>query len=148
MFITPQELKTVLYDYQRHEITEADNTITLQAIAAAEEEMRSYLMPNKYTNYDVEAIFSATGNDRNPLIVEHTKNLAVYYLVRLANVDMLYEHVKERYDRTIDFMKQVNQGKITLGLPRLSNTGSGSGNEDTGKPFRSGSRPKFNHDFI
>ncbi|MDR2361582.1 MAG: DUF1320 domain-containing protein [Prevotellaceae bacterium] len=113
MYITTDELKTALYSYQASEITEADDDILLMNIAAAEAEVRSYLA----ALYDVNAIFAATGTDRNPLLMELTKNIAVWYIVRLSNVDLIYQHAKERYDAAIEWLNRVADGKLSPELP-------------------------------
>lgn len=139
MFLTKEELKSAIYAYQVNEITEADDDIVEMGIAAAISEMRGYLR----IGYDVDATFSATGTERNALVLELCKNIAVWYIARLCNVDMLYEHVKERYDRAIDWLKQVAAGNIAPDLPVKKD-------EDTGLAqtrFRFGSHPKFNHTY-
>ncbi len=153
MFIAAEELKTVAYAYQVTQITEADVDITLQAIAAAEEELRSYLMPNNRKEwqdgrplYDADAVLSATGSNRNALLVEMCKNIALYYLVRLCHVDMVYEQVKERYDRAIEWLDRLSKGQITLNLPLLPPPTDEDVSGGEGLPFRHGSRTKFNHE--
>ena len=125
MYITIDELKSALYAYQAQEITGADNDILLINIAAAEAEVRSYLAGA----YDVNAIFSAEGADRNPLLMELTKNIAVWYIVRLSNVDLIYKHAKERYDAAIEWLNRVADGKLSPDLPAApidyNPTGSG-----------------------
>jgi phage gp36-like protein len=125
MYITIDELKSALYVYQAQEITEADNDILLMNIAAAEAEVRSYLAGL----YDVEAIFSAEGSKRNPLLMELTKNIAVWYIVRLSNVDLIYKHAKERYDAAIDWLTKVADGKVAPDLPAapIDDNPAGSG---------------------
>ena len=141
------------------EITEHDTTnqdIILMAISAAVEEMKSYLTPNDQERwkdgrirYDVNAIFSAVGAARNPLILELCKNIAVWYVCRLSNVDIILEKVKDRYDRAIDWLEKVSgTGKsagapaITPGLPVLPI----DPDSDYALAFRFGSREKFNHE--
>lgn len=155
MFLTIEELKSVVYDYQLDEITETSPDIAEMAINAAVEEMKSYLNPSEQKRwndgrprYDVAAIFSATGNHRNALVLELCKSIALYYVCRLANVDMIQERVKERYDRAVDWLEKVaGVGKysdapgITPDLPIQA--------ESTTTPrnaYRSGSREKFNHE--
>ena len=100
MFLSKSDLKSVIYEYQLDQIIEVttsnttNDDIVLMAIGAAVEEMKSYLNPNLQdrwkdgrSRYDVQAIFSATGSARNPLILELCKNIAVYYLCRLSNVE-------------------------------------------------------------
>lgn len=151
MFISAEELKTVAYSYQISEISEGDEDIPLAAINTAIEEVKGYLRSNdkrEYMDgrrvYDVAAIFSATAENRNPLILQYTKVVALWHAIILCNVDIIHEHVKERYDRVIDYLKKVNKGDVTLDLPLLEEEGGGDGTQK--KPFRFGSRKKFNHE--
>ncbi|MBS1746750.1 MAG: DUF1320 family protein [Bacteroidetes bacterium] len=141
-FLTKDELKTVAYSYQITEITEADDDIVLQAIETGIEEVKAYLT-NARQQYDVDAVFAAEDSDRNALILQYTKIVALWHLLILCNVDIIYEHVKERYDRAIDFLKLVNKGEATMNLPVKDEDGDGI---PDGKAFRFGSRRKFNHD--
>jgi phage gp36-like protein len=150
-FITPDELKTVAYSYQVSEITEADNDIVLAAIAAGTKEVQGYLRPNNKKEYidgryvyDVAAVFGATGTNRDDLILQYTKIVSLWHLLILCNADIIYEHVKERYDRVVDYLKKVNKGDITLDLPTVIPTEDESNN--TTEPFRFGSRKKFRHE--
>ena len=157
MFISIEELSSAIYNYQLEQITEGNSDIVQMAINAAIEEMKSYLSPNLQSQYrdgrkryDVEAIFNAEDNDRNALILELAKSIAVYYICRLANVDIIHEQVKQRYDRAIDWLEKVsgtgkynNSAPINANLPTL-NTDK---NNESSLPFRSGSREKFNHEY-
>ena len=152
-FLTPEELKTVAYSYQINEITEADEDIVLQAISTGLEEVKGYLRKNNKKEYldgrlvyDVNAVFAAQGGSRNSLILQYTKIASLWHLLILCNVDILYEHVKERYDRAIDYLKKVNKGDVTLDLPLLAQTDADNNGVSDAKPFRFGSRRKFNHD--
>jgi phage gp36-like protein len=138
MFITTEELKSVAYSYQLQQIVENDETIIQMAIDAAIEEARSYLT----ARYDCNAIFSATGGDRNPLILELCKDIALWYIVRLSNVDMLYENVKERYDRAIDYFNRVAKSLISPNLPQSTDE---HGNSQY--PMRFGSMDKQKYDY-
>ena len=157
MFITPDELISAMYEYQMTEITEGNDDIVQMAIDSAVEEMKSYLTPSNQKRfkdgrprYDVAAIFGASETDRNPLVLTLCKSIAVWYVCQLSNVDIIHEKVKERYDRAIDWLEKVSStGKyadspaITADLPNLPAEELTS---DTGKPYRSGSREKFNHE--
>ena len=135
MFLTTDELKSVMYGYQVAEITEGDSDIAAMAIEAAVQEMAGYLRA-----YDTEAIFAAEETARSALVL--CKNIAAWYIVRLANVDIIYDHVKERYDRAIAYLKQVSEGTVA---PRLPLAKSSSGEAQT--KLRTGSNPKFNHHY-
>jgi hypothetical protein len=152
-FITADELKTVAYQYQISEITESDDDIVEQAIATGIEEVKGYLRSNNKKEYqdgrlvyDVQAIFSDTGSNRNPLLLQYTKVVALWHLLILCNVDILHEHVKERYDRVIDYLKKVNKGDVTLSLPTVEELDTDGDGLSDKKPFRFGSRTKFNHE--
>ena len=156
-FITTAELKSAIYSYQLDEITENDADIPVMAIDAAVEEMKSYLAPGDQSQYrdgrkryDVAAIFGATGADRNALVLELCKSMAVYYACRLANVDIIQEQVKERYDRAIEWLEKVSAtGKykdsppLNANLPVLAALDPEA---DASLPFRFGSRDKFSHE--
>ena len=94
--------------------------------------------------YDVAAVFGATGTNRDDLILQYTKIVSLWHLLILCNADIIYEHVKERYDRVVDYLKKVNKGDITLDLPTVIPTEDESNN--TTEPFRFGSRKKFRHE--
>ena len=138
MFIQEEELRSVAYSYQLEQIVENDATILHMAIEAATEEVRGYLS----SRYDTTAAFAATGADRNPLLVEITKDIALWYIIRLSNVDIIYEPVKERYDRAVQWLDRVARGTITPDLPAATDE-----NGDYIQPLRCGSMPKQQYDY-
>lgn len=151
-FLTIDEMKSVMYQYQVDEITESDKSIVLMAIDSAVSEMKSYLNPSNkkvYEDgrflYDIQKIFSATGTDRDALILELCKDIACYRVCRLSNVDLIYDHVKERYQAAIDWLTKVAEGSINPNLPIIKNPTPGEG-ESKKLPFRYGSRFKFKHE--
>jgi len=162
MFLSKSDLKSVIYEYQLDQIIEVttsnttNDDIVLMAIGAAVEEIKSYLSPNLQdrwkdgrSRYDVQAIFSATGSARNPLILELCKNIAVYYLCRLSNVDMIEQKVKERYERAIDWLEKVSGTGKSAGAPSINPDLpmlSFDPTTDDSLSWRMGSREKFNHE--
>ena len=153
MFINKEDLGNVLYVYQLDQITDGNDDIVAQACAAAVEEANSYLTANINTNtwldgrilYDVDAIFSAAGNDRHSLIVQHCCTLAKWHIAELCNADFIYEKAKDRYDRAIDWFTKIAKGTINLtSLPQLVRDETTAGDKN---PFEFGSNPKFNHQY-
>jgi len=155
MFITVEEMKAVLYSYQMEEIAENDNTIIEDGILAGISEVKSYLTASNQKQwsdgrpqYDVNAIFGATGAERDPFVLRMCKTVAAWNICELSNVDIIYDHVKERYDNVIKTLEKIagigeyqNSPTLTPDLPTISDT------EGTNKkPFRYGSRTKFNHE--
>lgn len=155
-YLPIEELKSAIYEYQMDEITEGDDAIALAAIEAAIDEVKSYLTPNNQlgwddgrTVYDVKKIFEATGTSRNALILAHVKTIAKWWIILLSNPDIIYEQVKERYDRSIDYLTKVAAGQVTIStLPVYSPAGT----DENGNPIALpeiaiyGSRRKFNHE--
>lgn len=138
-----------MYGYQMDQITEGDDTIIMNAMAAAEEEIRSYLTGNNRIDwqdgrlqYDVDAILTATGTDRNPLILKHAIVIAKWWVVDLCNADIIYEQAKERYDRSAKWLNQLAKGEVNMNsLPLLDME------QSERQPFSFGSRKKFNHEY-
>ena len=137
MFIEIKELKSAIYEYQMAEISEGDNDILLCNIDAAVIEVKSYLR----ASYDVDKIFGATGKDRNPLILELTKSVAVWYIIRLSNVDIIYQQAEKRYQSAIDWLDKVRNG-LPADLPLATDT---DGTVTSRSRF--GSNEKFNSSF-
>ena len=150
MFLTKEDLGQVIYDYQVEQITEGNDDLVLQALAAGEEETRSYLEPNLNKKdsmdgrliYDTDAIFSQAGTSRNALILQHAVTISKYHLIHLCNVDALYEQAEERYDRATSWLVKLSKGDVTIkSLPKVSIDA-----DETATPYAMGSRTKFNHE--
>jgi phage gp36-like protein len=79
-------------------------------------QMRSYL--NK--RYDCDAIFSATGSDRHPLVLMFAIDIAIYHMFCIHNPYKMSAIRKERYDAAIEWLKAVADSNINIdGAPML-----------------------------
>lgn len=135
MFIEIAELNTVAAEYKLEEITDYDDSIAQQCILAAVKRVRRMLSGR----YDVDSIFTAQGEERDAELLEICKNIALWFLVRRCNVDILYNRVRETYDRDMAYLRELTDGSIPSDLPLR---------EVDGRPvgvFRSGSNRKFSH---
>lgn len=137
MFCTPDELKTVACQYRIDQITMEDETLVVTALETAMEEVRSYLSHR----YDMQKAFGASGNERNAQLLHLTKVIALYHLVQLSNVDMLYDRVKADYDAAITFLNRCADGKLNPSLPVLEQAGA------AGTDTLWGSDPKLNNNY-
>ena len=156
MYLQIEDLKNNIYNYQVEQITQGDESIVLQALDTAEQEVKSYFYINQKKIfldgrkiYDVDKTFSAKGNDRNALLVSLCLSVAKWYIVDLCNADIIYQHAKERYDRAIEYLQKINKGEVSLGnIPTLQDTNQDSQQKENNhnKPFSFGSRNKFNHE--
>ena len=82
-----------------------------QAVA----EMKSYLSGR----YDVDAIFSASGDDRHDLVLMFAKDISIYHLCSIREGLMTQTRI-DRYERAVKWLTDVRDGKLVVeGLPRL-----------------------------
>lgn len=79
-------------------------------------EMRGYL--NKI--YDCNAIFSARGDDRHPLILMFALDIAIYHIFTQQNPYKIAKIRQDRYERAIEWLKGVMGGDVTIdGAPLM-----------------------------
>lgn len=79
-------------------------------------EMRGYLSKR----YDCNAIFSASGEDRNQLILMMVIDIAVYHIFCIHNPQKLSQVRKDRYERAVEWMKAVANEEVSIdGAPLL-----------------------------
>lgn len=139
MFINKEDYKVVIGDSAFKVISQADPEIVANAEFEAVEEVAGYLRPV----YDTDTIFSASGDDRNRLVVMYTADIALYHMSAALPQKMGTEIRKERYDRAIKWLEGVQSGKIVPDLPVLE-VADGNG-AAIGTSFRSA--PRLNHDW-
>ncbi len=167
MFISADEMKSVLYEYQIEEITEENDDIVTEGIEAAISEVKSYFHAannrremaglnsqqyNAWKLYDVDAIFNATGNARNKFVMRIVQRVAAWNICELANPDVIYERVKTHYDNAITTLEKIagmgeyaNSQMVLTDLPSPTPVTPSEGTTEK-KPFRMISRPKFQHE--
>ena len=96
------------------------------------EEIAGYLR----SRYDTGLIFSAVDDNRNDVIVMHACDITLYHLVSWLPGKMGREIRKERYERAVKWLEEVQAGKVTPNLPTC--TGE-DGEEDINNPVKWGS---------
>lgn len=140
MFINPEDYRVVIGEAAFRTISQADPSLVENAEVEAIEEMSGYLRPV----YDTDAVFSASGSDRNRLVVMYTADIALYHMSAALPQKMGSEVRKERYDRAIRWLEGVQSGRIVPDLP-LSEDSSDGGSGSIGTSWHSS--PKLNHDW-
>ena len=97
-------------------LTREDDAVVEICEDRAVAEMRCYLS----RRYDCDKIFTATGDKRNQLVLMMTIDIAVYHLFSIHNPQKMSPIRKDRYERAIEWLKQVAAFKITVdGAPGL-----------------------------
>lgn len=93
-----------------------DETLVEICEDRAIEEMRCYLS----RRYDCNAIFNASGNARNQLILMMAIDIAVYHIFCIHNPQKLSDVRRERYERAVEWLKAVAAEQISVsGAPLL-----------------------------
>lgn len=154
-FLTKTELKSLIREHKVTHISDNDDTVVEIAIATAITEVASRISPNNKRNwqdgrlkYDVKAIFEEEGEDRNPLILEITKVVALWWLIMRSNAGIHYDVVRDRYEAAVEYLQDLASGDANdPTLPQLEEPTDEDGNPISDrKPWRIGSRPKFHHE--
>lgn len=117
-FITMQDYDASIHSEILGRLTRDDVSIVEICEDRAIAEMRGYLG----VRYDVDAIFSTEGTARNQLILMMAIDITVYHLFCIHNPKNLSQMRKDRYERAVEWLKQVAAFKITIdGTPLLQN---------------------------
>lgn len=111
-YLIATELSTHLYQELANAINRNDVGTYDTAITAAIAEAKGYL--NKF---DTAAIFSATGDSRNPILLLYVKDIAVWHFITLAPANVDTEYRMLRYEKAIKWLSDVQKGNIVPDLP-------------------------------
>ena len=140
LFLSQEELKTVVDVNLIDKITASDDTITTIIINESIDFMKSYL--SRY--YDAETIFSKTDTDRSLNILKHLKNIVVYELY-IRHSRAINEVAHHRYNETMHWLEELNTGKFfDSSLPAKIVTPE---TPDPQSTFRGGSKPRYESNF-
>lgn len=113
-FLIPSEIESHLYPEVTRAInrSETDTTQLQAAIDAAIAETRGYL-----NAYDRDAIFSAVGSDRNPILLLYCKDIAVWHFIQLSNPGVEMDLRLNRYEKAVKWLQLVQSGRTNPDLP-------------------------------
>ena len=139
MFFNEDDYKVVIGDNALKVISQVSVENRARAEDEAIEEISSYLRPK----YDINAIFSAEGNQRNSIIVMYVCDIALYHMAASLPQKMGTEIRKERYERAIKWLEGVQAGKIVPELPLATDEVTG----DTLNGFSFHSEPKLTNNW-
>ena len=134
MFTAPEEIFTHLYPEQVLAVSGEDERLLTMALQGAMVETKGYLH-----KYDIEKIFSASGDERDPLLLIFVKDIAVWHYMNIANPNIDFSVREKRYYAAVAWLKGVQKGDIVPDFPVP--TGEDGQKENTGG-FRIGSNPK------
>lgn len=138
-FLEKEDLKTHLYADVIEEITRADDDIIDRCISSAVAEVKSYL-----SRYDLLKLFGSDTVDAE-VESEHLNNLvkdvACWYLVRLANPNVNIPLFRTAYEDAIKFLEKVMKGQADPdGWPYKADDTDTTANESNGVQFSSNTK--------
>lgn len=139
MFVTDQDYKVVIGEQALKVVSQISAENRANAETEAVEEIAGYLRPK----YDTGAVFSASGKQRNKLVVMYTCDIAIYHMTASTPQKMGMEIRKERYERAIKWLEGVQAGKIVPDLPLAMDEYG----EPVGMPMVYGCQKKLKHNW-
>ena len=154
-YLIESELDTLIREFKIKNISDNNPENVAIAISTAISEVRSRLtskndktLQDGRLKYDTNAIFSAEGDNRHPLILNLTKVIAIWWLIPRNNAGIDYEVIRDRYSAAVEFLKDLASGEANDStLPIILDPVDEEGNPiSVEKPFRMGSRKRFNHE--
>ena len=87
----------------------------------AEDSAIELMMGYLNNRYDTDAIFSATGSDRNPVILMYAIDIALYQLHSLINYNKIPAFREKKYDAAISWLERVASLEINPpSLPKVA----------------------------
>ena len=117
--IQEPDLYQVIYQEVIEEITRSNNNIVTTAIATAIDEVSLYL-----SKYDLVQLLGTPTTDpvfTSAVLKQYCVNIACWYIVTLARVDIDYEHIKFIYESTLKALKMIQSGmSMPNGWPYLA----------------------------
>lgn len=109
---------------------------------AAEQRAMSRIAASLRGRYDIETTFAREGAERDAELVGCATDIALYHMVCSLPNKMGYEVREKRYNAALDYLKEIQAGRITPDIPTATGP---DGEEDCHNPVRYGSAPKNNY---
>lgn len=138
-FLTLEDYKVICCPADLEVISQSDPDNRRRAERAAMEEVAGYVR----SRYDIDKAFAATDIARNPLLVQITASIALWWLGQWLG--LIGSETREiLYKSAIDRLKDIQNGKFTPDFPEYPSDDSGSGFGDS---MRFGTMPRQKYDW-
>ena len=139
-FLTIDDFKAVCDMQTLNVINQADTGNLDRAERYAIEEVSSYLR----SRFDTAAAFSASGDQRNGLLVMILADVCLYHLIAWLPKRIGFDIRETRYNQAIAWLKDVQSGKATPDLPTPTDPTTG---QETSQPVRYGGWGKSEYQY-
>lgn len=112
-WIASADYKPMVRDNHLSQIIDTDtvllDSVELTAIQVVKDALHQW--------YDTEAIFGTAGANRPTQVLRWCVILAVAYLYERVPDKLVPERVTRNYDQTIEMLRDISDGKVSLALP-------------------------------
>lgn len=105
--LTRQDFNTHLYPELIDAIERDDHTKLETAIKASTLLAKGYM-----SRFDKTALFSATGEDRDEMLLMLLKDLTIWNFIIIANPNISIEYHQVRYEQAIKTLEKIQSGKL------------------------------------
>jgi len=112
-----------------------DDKLTPDQIRSSIEKSAITTVKDSLWKYDIESIFTITGDDRHSNVVDWVMNLAIYKLYMRLPDDFVPESVIKNYNDTRSDLQKISDGHKNVNLPTLGKL----------RKFKWGSQPPRSH---
>lgn len=140
MFLTVEDYRVVTSPADLDIICQSSDSIRLQAERTAMEEVAGYVR----TRYDIDRAYAAAGSDRNPLLVQLTVSIALWWLGQWLPGMLGGDMRLTLYDNAISRLRDIQKGNFTPDFPEYPADDPTSAG---GNPLRYGSMPRNGYDW-
>ncbi len=94
--------------------------------------------------FEIAAEFEKSGTDRNGSVMYYCKHICLYIIYERIDDDEVPERIVKNYDDTIETLRQIAKGKMSISIPlKLEDTdGDGEGDKKRTKFRWGGDAPR------
>jgi phage gp36-like protein len=134
-FLTENDFKPLISDAVLEQVMRSNTPTLERAEMMAISEMSSFLN----TRFKTEEIFSAVGNERNPVIIMYLIDMVLYHLYTSVSPRAINELRVNRYDNAMAWLNKITKGELQPNLPLKVDPNGQPDNR-----LKWGSNPKLN----
>lgn len=139
-FLTDDDYRAVAGEQSLKVLQQNSPEVRQRAEAMAIDEIKGYLA----TRFDANLVFKQSGAKRSDIVVARTVDITLYNLVSAMPNRMGWDVRETRYKRAIEWLEDVQAGKIAANLPLQMGD---NGEEDINSRIRYNAGQKNNYDW-
>ncbi len=142
MFLSSEDYSVVTCPSDLDIICQSSDEIRQRAERTAMEEISGYVR----ARYDIDEAFSKSGSERNPLLVQLTVSISLWWLGLWLPGMMGGDMRQTLYDNAIARLKDIQRGQFTPDFPEYSSE-DGTQDSSSANPLHFGSMRKQSYDY-